>query len=143
MRVALITGSRDDFPPHIVFDELDALRPEDHFVAVIHGACGWDADEPWYWEDARLRGADRYADEWARERACRVLPYPAAWLREGRRAGPLRNERMVRLAVALRDHGHDVSALAFPVGASPGTRGCMRLIEAAGLPLRVVEVGNV
>lgn len=56
-----------------------------------------------------------------------VEVHEAEWVTYGRYAGPRRNAEMVAL-------GADV-CLAFPLGASHGTRGCMALAEAAGIPV--------
>jgi len=85
------------------------------FPVVIHGAA---------------RGADRLADEialgwgWTPERHPVT---PADWDQFGKAAGHRRNRLMVEL-------GADV-LLAFPLGESKGTRGCMRLARAAGIPV--------
>lgn len=56
--------------------------------------------------------------------------HPADWERFGRSAGHRRNAEMVALGADL--------CLAFPLGVSRGTRGCMALAERAGI--RVVTV---
>jgi YspA, cpYpsA-related SLOG family len=117
----LVTGSRT--LPHPgpvraalfrVWDELG--RP---FV-VVHGACP--------------TGADAYADHWAVEHELAgivVERHPADWRRFGKSAGPQRNAHLVRLG-AYR-------TLAFPLGRSPGTRGCVAMCERAGIPVVVHE----
>lgn len=79
-------------------------------------------------------GADRLADRAARALGLKTEPHPARWRTEGRAAGPFRNQRMV-------DLGADVM-LAFPLGESRGTRDAMARAEAAGIPVRVIEVGG-
>jgi hypothetical protein len=56
-------------------------------------------------------------------------PHPADWAQHGKAAGMIRNREMVAL-------GADV-VLAFPLGRSPGTRGCIRTAEEAGLTVKV------
>lgn len=75
------------------------------------------------------RGADRLADAWARCNGIPVERHPADWS-IGRAAGPLRNQHMVNLGAHL--------VLAFPTGASTGTRDCTRRAHAAGI--EIVEV---
>lgn len=113
-----------------------------HQVTVVHGAA---------------RGADTIAARQASAWGMSVEPYPVTdddWhapcrpeCRPGHRrlgrdgrdycpaAGNYRNARMVAF-------GADVT-LAFPIGRSPGTRSCMRLAEAAGIPVRRYETAAV
>ncbi|MDQ3762166.1 MAG: DUF2493 domain-containing protein [Actinomycetota bacterium] len=84
-------------------------------MVVVHGAA---------------RGADRLADEVAKALGCQVEPYPVpswAWRPEyaGKCAGHARNALMVRLGA--------VGCVAFPLGLSAGTRGCMVLAEDVGI----------
>lgn len=124
----LVTGSRQ-WPREravVVRDVIAAAAGGDRdpgCVTVVHGAC---QDR-----EGRLLGADRWADLTAERLGYRVERLPADWARFGRGAGMIRNRAMVAL-------GADV-CLAFPLGASPGTRGCLREAERAGIPVRVTE----
>lgn len=129
----LITGSRAwwDRPAvhQAIIDAIGTYGPADLYseypslgtvidwsrVTVVHGDCP--------------RGADRIASRLARAWRMGEEPHPADWARYGRRAGPVRNTAMVAA-------GADV-CLAFPLGASPGTRGCMALATKAGIPVIV------
>jgi hypothetical protein len=71
------------------------------------------------------RGADALVDEIARNWGWTPEVHPADWDLYGRSAGHRRNAEMVAL-------GADV-CLAFPLGVSSGTRGCMRLAASAGI----------
>lgn len=122
MRV-LVTASREHHSPYLIHRVLDTryrtwcetAGDDDEFV-VVHG------DAP---------GGDQMAKVWARSRRAldarvRDEPYPADWDRHHRAAGPKRNAVMV-------SKGADVCE-GFPIGRSPGTRGCMRLAKKAGIP---------
>ncbi|MFI6510064.1 SLOG family protein [Streptosporangium sp. NPDC050855] len=87
----------------------------DGMMLVVHG---------------HARGADRFADAWARRNHIEVERHPADWDTHGRAAGHIRNQHMVTLGAHL--------CLAFPAGAATGTRDCMRRAKAAGI--EVVEV---
>lgn len=79
MRI-LVTGGRDYQDREKVFEALDRLHKEKGIACIIHGACP--------------TGADRWADEWAKDRSVGVEAYEADWIRLGRWAGPERNQRM-------------------------------------------------
>lgn len=60
-----------------------------------------------------------------------IEAHPARWGDYGKRAGMVRNAEMVRAGVTV--------CLAFPLGESRGTRGCMALAEKAGIPVICYE----
>lgn len=122
----LITGSREWTDKDTIRRALEGgicqvlctVDWEDHadLITVVHG-------------DAR--GADRIAAQIAAERGCNVESHPADWSTYGRSAGHRRNAKMVALGAAI--------CLAFPIGESRGTRGCMAWAEKAGIPVVVHE----
>lgn len=83
-------------------------------MGIVHGAA---------------RGGDRMADEvaaglgWARDP---VSCTSAEWARYGRSAGHRRNARMIQRRTY-------VGCVAFPLGLSAGTRGCMVAAAEAGI----------
>lgn len=77
---------------------------------VIHGAAP---------------GADSLAKEWADLRGIAENGYPADWTRFGRKAGPIRNQRML-------DQGKPDIVIAFPGGR--GTADMVRRARTAGIP---------
>ena len=76
-------------------------------------------------------GADRLAERWAQARGLTVRTYRALWGQYGKRAGPIRNQRMV-------DEGRPDLVVSFPGGR--GTADMVRRAHAAGLPVREVEL---
>ena len=70
------------------------------------------------------RGADMLAAHIGRSMGLEIEAHPARWDVFGRAAGPVRNKEMVELGADLM--------LAFPVGESRGTRGCMELAREKG-----------
>lgn len=81
-------------------------------LVVINGGC--------------LTGADKLARVLALGSELVCETYPARWKKDGKAAGPLRNQYMV-------DHAHPHAAVAFPGGA--GTSDMVRRLRAAGIPV--------
>jgi len=116
MRV-LITGSRDWDDYTQIERVLARFEPG---TTIVHGGNGrWD----------RVRrihvGADRLAGIAGQKLGFQVEVFPAAWSTYGKRAGMIRNQKMV-------DAGADL-VLAFPLESSVGTFDCMRRAERAGI----------
>ena len=107
MRV-LVCGGRDFRDREAVYAALDSLHAEHGFYVVITGGAN---------------GADRLSVEWARERGVPTEIYKADWDRIRRRAGPLRNQRMLA-------EGKPDLVVAFPGGA--GTANMIEQAQAAG-----------
>lgn len=114
MRV-LVCGGRDFASHTYAAAVLDMLHADYRFTTVIHGGAS---------------GADSIAGWWARERA--GVPeekFVADWKIHGKKAGPIRNERM------LREAKPDL-VVAFPGGR--GTAHMVRIAQKAGV--RVFEI---
>lgn len=114
MRV-LVCGGRDyDDAPYLCARLDDFHERVARITTLIHGEA---------------RGADRLAKAWAKARGINVQGFPADWTRDGKSAGPIRNQRMIV-------EGVPEAVIAFPGGA--GTADMLRRARRAGL--RVVEV---
>ena len=119
----LVTGSRDWTDYAVIWDALNGvLEAATLPLVVVHGQCP--------------TGADALASRWARANAAinwpvvSEEPHPADWEAHPKAARPLRNQEMVAL-------GADVCLAFFKVGAgNRGTANCVRLAEAAGIPVR-------
>ena len=113
-RRILVTGSRNWTDREVVrralWEESGGMP-----ATLVHGACPYG-------------GADIIAAVLAAGWGWRVEPHHAQWGRYGKAAGPMRNREMVDLGASV--------CLAFPLGASRGTRGCMELARAAGITVR-------
>lgn len=116
--ILLVCGGRDYEDRARVFHALCVLSERHQITRVIHGAC---QDK-----HGKLRGADRWADEWARESGIEVVPYPANFREYGPRGGPMRNQRML-------EHGKPDAAVAFPGG--DGTADMCRRLERYGVSI--------
>ena len=114
IRVA-VTGGRDYTDRHAIYAALDQLLAEHGGVFFL--ISGMD------------RGADTLAPEWAVSRNVPVLAFPvqpADWSRLGKRAGFIRNQRML-------DDGRPDVLVSFPGG--NGTHDCTERAKRAGIPV--------
>jgi hypothetical protein len=119
----VVTGGREYSDRDAVFEVLDATHGLMPIAALAHGACSLRG---------KLRGADRWADEWCAARGIPCSHYPADWMRDGRRAaGPKRNRAML---LAFKP---DV-LIAFPGG--DGTAGCVGFARAFGITVLDLRV---
>jgi YspA, cpYpsA-related SLOG family len=118
MRV-LVTGSRDwsdgktlqDALTYTYLDWKKSDPPAEEDFVVVHGAA---------------RGADTLAGAWVEsigkvDTHIKVETHPANWEKYGNVAGHKRNQEML-------DTGIDL-VLAFQVGKSPGTKGCVKMAK--------------
>jgi hypothetical protein len=80
--------------------------------------------------DGDARGANQMAGDWARARAIENRKFAADWAGLGRKAGPIRNQRML-------DEGAPDLVIAFPGGR--GTADIVRRAEAAGVVVLKVD----
>jgi hypothetical protein len=117
----LVTGSRDFMDKDLMRKTLRGLRKAwpDAEILIVHG---------------NAVGADTFADIVARELGYLTEAHPY-WHDKGRAGGPMRNQHMVDLGAEL--------CLAFPIGKSPGTRGCMEMAKRAGIPVVDVTEGKM
>lgn len=119
MRV-IVCGGRDYADREKVFAELDSIRlsvPLDTLMIIQGGA----------------KGADALAREWCLQRHVEYVNVPADWEAYGKRAGPLRNLKMV---TKYRPH----LVLAFPGGR--GTADMVKQATGAGVEVRAVQVNQ-
>ena len=121
----IITGSRDWSDADLIWKTLILLRANDPAVQIVHGCA---------------RGADRIADQCAAKLRIPALNYPAYWEDEGRAAGLIRNERMLR-------ETNPVRVVAFKGDFSfamkrGGTEHMCRIARAAGIPVHLVRHGR-
>lgn len=108
MRI-IVCGGRDYRNRRAVFDALDRLHAKRGIDFLIQGAAD---------------GADYLAWQWAYERGIRCGSYPANWDEDGRKAGLIRNQRMI-------DEGKPDGVVAFPGGR--GTADMIARAKKAGL----------
>jgi hypothetical protein len=112
--VVLVCGGRgfNDFEQLCV--RLDMVHITDGIALLVHGGA---------------QGADYLADRWARMRKVPRKPYPANWTRNGRAAGPIRNQTML-------DNEPIDLVVAFPGGR--GTADMVRRAKRAGISVQEI-----
>jgi hypothetical protein len=115
MTRVLVCGGRDYQDRDALFAALDRLHAEHAFTVLIAGGA---------------RGADTLAYEWATARSVPTEIYMAEWERLGRKAGPIRNQRML-------DEGNPDLVVAFPGG--KGTAGMTALARNAGVAVNAAR----
>ncbi len=104
----------------LVSAKLDLYCLELGKIVVVTGACP--------------TGADALAEKWASVRYHTVKRFHPNW-DLGKKAGPLRNDDMVRFMLTVED----AFAVAFWDGKSKGTDDCIGRIRKHGIPLKVVR----
>lgn len=111
--VWLICGGRD-FSRITLFTQSmrDVVDQRGCPICIIHGG---------------YKGADTMADNWAREWEVDCIRVAARWLQHGKKAGPLRNTRMIEA------YGNIDLVIAFPGG--KGTADMIRKAKAANIPV--------
>ena len=112
LMTVLVCGGRDYTDRERLYRLLSFNRTK--IAMIVHGAA---------------KGADTLADDWARANSVPCMRVPAEWEKFGKKAGFMRNEKMLSL-------GHPDLVVAFPGGA--GTAMMVRLARNAGI--RVLEV---
>jgi predicted Rossmann-fold nucleotide-binding protein len=105
----LVCGGRGFANSALLWETLDRLHATRCFGLVITGGA---------------RGADTLAHEWAVSRGIETVVYMAEWERLGRKAGPVRNQRMLQ-------EGKPDLVIAFPGGR--GTANMTGQADAAGI----------
>lgn len=114
MRV-IVCGGRDYADRERLFAVLDNMHRRHRISEVIEGGA---------------TGADAMAGEWATERGINLTVMPADWKGQGKRAGPLRNRRMLDL--------HPDMVIAFKGGR--GTAHMKAIAKAADIAVYTADV---
>jgi hypothetical protein len=112
----LVCGGRDYTNRARLCSCLDAIQSERGSFHIIQGGAD---------------GADALAREWAGSRCEPCTTYRANWSELGRKAGPVRNQRML-------DEGRPDLVVVFPGGR--GTADMLRRAQLAGVEIMIVGV---
>lgn len=111
-----VVGSRTFDQDAIVRGYLDRIRSRFPDVVIVSGGAA---------------GADRLAAAYARQNDLKLIQFSADWAAHGRRAGPIRNRRIVAAADAL---------VAFWDESSPGTRSSLEMAREKGISAIVITL---
>lgn len=126
----LVCGGRAYNNQNMVFSTLDrVVRLYRPIAMIIHGDAMTELP------DGLVCGADYFAAKWAVSRNIRCQSFPVTkkeWREIGRRAGPIRNQRMI-------DKASPDLVVAFPGGR--GTADMITRARRAGIP--VFDVGHI
>lgn len=114
----LVSGSRECTKWEFVQARLDDLTERNKIKTIIHGGAA---------------GVDNLAGIWARRNNISEEIYKADWDAHGKKAGPIRNQKML-------DEAKPNLVVAFPSRDSKGTVDMMERTEKAGIPLIVHDV---
>jgi predicted Rossmann-fold nucleotide-binding protein len=111
----IIAGSRDFSDLALLTEKCDKVLSvvKDTGIVIISGCA---------------RGADTLGAKYAESKGYPVMEYPANWKEDGKSAGYKRNVLMSKNADAL---------IAFPKGASKGTKHMIDIAQSAGMPVRI------
>lgn len=115
----LVCGGRDYDDAEKLVAELDLIReqqvPAGSRFVLIHG------DQS---------GVDRLAKSWAEFYKLKIIPFPAAWKKFGKAAGPIRNTQML-------EEGNPDLVVAFPGGR--GTKNMIQQAKKYGVPIIEID----
>ena len=117
----IIAGTRDFSDYQLLRDKCDAILSEkrrDSNIVIVSGTA---------------RGADRLGERYARERGYEIRQFPADWLNDEKKAGPIRNAKMADNADAL---------IAFWDGQSRGTKNMIEVAKRKGLVIRTINTNR-
>ena len=122
----LVTGSRTWDNKAAIEREFKKLPPGPTTI-IVHGACP--------------TGADALADAAAMKFGFQIRRFPAQWETEGRKAGPVRNSKMIREEHSDRDGIPITLGLAFTpdLERSRGTRDCVLKARKAGIKVEIIS----
>jgi hypothetical protein len=109
-----------------VFRVLDTYHAKHPITVLVHGACSDPRDK------RKLRGADHWAEQWAKLNEITYIGVPAKWTKHGKPAGMIRNRQMI-------DKWKPHACIPLPGGT--GTAGCVAECRRRGIEVMEVDRG--
>lgn len=86
------------------------------------------------------RGVDRLGEMYAKSAGIDLVIFPANWTANGKAAGPIRNKRMAKYAIA--DESRPGALIALWDGESRGTKSMIDIAESLGLKVFIFLVDD-
>ena len=119
----IVCGSRAFQDKELLFRSLDEALAGLDDVEIVSG---------------HAQGADRLAEEYARERELDLKIFPADWKRYGKAAGPIRNREML-------EYAKESAALVFAFwdGKSSGTKNMISMAKNDEIPVRRLPISKI
>lgn len=117
----IVAGGRDFIDRDYLYERLDHhfRKFSDNELEIVHGGAP--------------DGADKFADDYAKECSLQYIVFEADWIRYGDSAGPRRNAEMAKYAHAL---------IAFWDGKSRGTKSMINQAKKYSIPYTVYNYTN-
>jgi hypothetical protein len=128
--ILVVTGSRDwDGNPDSITGVLRdfAARFNGYRPELWHGACQGE------------HSVDMLAADRAKHLGWKVVPFPADWRGLGKRAGPVRNRKMIEKALDDLAEYSAAELHAWPMPNSRGTWDCVNVARKCGIVVVVHE----
>jgi YspA, cpYpsA-related SLOG family len=110
----IIAGSRNFNDYQLLYGEVEKYLDGNLDVVIVSGAA---------------KGADTLGERYAADKGIPLKRYPADWAKNGKAAGPIRNEQMAQNADTL---------IAFWDGGSRGTKNMIDVAQKHGLLVKVI-----
>lgn len=120
MFYCLVAGSRNFTDYQLLFKKLDFFLQNHKEVIIVSGGA---------------KGADTFAEWYAKKRGYNLKVFPAQWDIYGKSAGYKRNKQMHQFISQFENRG----CVCFWDGSSRGTAHNFELCKTFGTPLRIVR----
>lgn len=111
-KIVLVCGSRDYDDHKFIFEQLNILFLKYGIKKIISGGCS---------------GADSLAEKYAKNNNLPITIIKANWKKYGKKAGPMRNKKMIKLKPNI------VVAFSSKHYLTPGTKNMVSLAEKKGI----------
>ncbi len=141
MRIVLICGDRnwDDYKK--ILKTLKNEHTKNPITYVVEGGQKTYNGDTLQWDEIHWFGADFQGKKAARELGFQTVECEALWNYYGKKAGPIRNQLQLNLALRLVEDYDDMLVLSFhsDLAQSKGTADMVRRAKKAGVKVKVIK----